>query len=198
VSSRARVARATVGLVVALVASGVGYATTFAAFSSDTGNTANSYSAGTVFLTGNGGSGSFSGSTAAEPGADSGGCVTVTYGGSLPAQVRLYATTTGDIAPYLTVRITRGSGSADFPACTDFTADSDNYAGLGAGVLYQGTVAALPTSGATGLLDPTAGDPETWTTGEAHSYRYEVTVSSNPAGQSRSGTVRFGFQASNT
>jgi hypothetical protein len=195
---RARAARATVGLVVALVASGAGYATTFAAFSSDTGNTDNSYAAGTVFLTGNGGAGSFSGSTAAEPGADSGGCVTVTYGGSLPAHVRLYVSTTGNIAPYLTVKITRGSGSAGFPSCTGFTADADDYAGLGAGVVYDGMVAALPTSGPTGLLDPTAGDPETWTTGESHSYRYEVTVSSDTAGQNRSGTVRFGFQASNT
>lgn len=196
-SGHTRAAWVAVGLVVALVASGVGYATTYAAFSSDTSNAANSYAAGTVFLTGNGGSGSFSGSTAAEPGAESGGCVTVTYGGSLPAQVRLYATTTGDIAPYLTVRITRGTGSAGFPLCTGFSADADNYAGLGAGVVYDGTVAALPTSGATGLLDPTTADPETWTTGESHSYRYEVTVSSDTAGQNRSGTVRFGFQASN-
>jgi hypothetical protein len=121
----------------------------------------------------------------------------VTYGGTLPAQVRLYATPTGDIATYLTARITRGTASGAFPSCTGFAPDGTDYAGLGAGVMYDGPLADLPTSGATGLLDPTAGTPEIWTSGTDHVYRIELTLSADPAGAGRSGTVAFGFSASN-
>lgn len=183
------------GVAVFLVA--VGVESTFAAFHSSAESSANSYAAGTVFLSDNGGAASFPGSTAADPGAVSSGCVIVTYGGSLPANVRLYATPSGTIAPYLSVKITRGSGSANFPSCSDFAPDVTNHAGLGAGVLFDGLASDLPTSGATGLLDPTAGTPETWTTGEAHAYRFDVTVTADPAGQGRTGTLSFGFQAAN-
>lgn len=195
--TRRRVSWRGIAAILAVVLVSVSFESTFAAFRSTAESSANSYTAGTVFLSGNGGAGSFPGSTGAEPGAVSSGCVIVTYSGSLPANVRIYTTRSGTIAPYLSVKITRGSGAAGFPSCTGFTADPTNYAGLGAGVLFDGLASTLPTSGATGLLDPTAGTPETWATGEAHAYRFDVTVTADPAGQGRTGTLRFGFQAAN-
>jgi hypothetical protein len=191
---------ATAAVVVALAASGGGYATTFAAFSSDSENTANSYAAGTVYLTDNRGApaDALPGLAGADPGEVSSGCVVVTYGGSLPARVRLYANSSGAITAYLTVKVTRGSGAGAFPSCAGFTPDSTDYAGLGPGVLYDGAVASFPTVGASGLLDPTAGSPSTWTTGSSHTYRFDVELSSDPAGQGQTGTLGFGFRANNT
>jgi hypothetical protein len=184
--------------VVAMLLCGAGYATTYAAFNI-TANGRGQYAAGTVYLTDNSGGVALPGLSSALPGAVATGCVRVTYGGSLPARVRLYVTPTGTITPYLTARITRGTvpAATTFPSCTGFTPDAPNYAALGAGVMYDGPLAGLPTSGPTGLLDPTIATPEVWTTGEAHVYRIDITLSTDPAGAAKSGTVSAGFFASN-
>ena len=65
----------------------------------------------------------------------------VTYGGTLASNVRLYGSNTGDIAPYLTLTVTRGTDNSPmFPTCgASFNPDATNYIGQGNGVIYQGT-----------------------------------------------------------
>ncbi len=182
-------------VVVAMLLCGAGYATTYAAFTT-TADGRGQYAAGTVYLTDDSGGVALPGLNAAMPGAVASGCLQVTYGGSLPAHVRVYATPAGSITPYLTARITRGTGSGAFPSCAGFTPDATDHAGLGAGVMYDGPLAGLPTSGPTGLLDPSA-TPAVWNTSDAHVYRIDITLSADPGGAGRSGTVSIGFAASN-
>jgi len=88
-------------------------------------------------------------------------CLRVTYAGTLPATVRLYGTSSGALAPYLTLTVTRGTDAApSFDSCSGFTADVTNYIGAGAGVVYSGSLSGYPTA-ASPLTEPTAGAPET-------------------------------------
>jgi hypothetical protein len=182
--------------VVTLLACGAGYATTYAAFNS-TADGRGQYAAGTVFLTSNSGIVSWPNAEDAEPGVVSSGCVQVTYGGSLPARVRIYSTRSGTITPYLSIKITRGTGAGTFPSCTGFTTDPANYIGAGAGVIYDGALTSFPDTGPAGQIDATIGVNEEWTTGEAHVYKIDVTLSSDLAARDKTGTLAFGFYASN-
>jgi predicted ribosomally synthesized peptide with SipW-like signal peptide len=183
--------------VVAVAASVVGGAT-FAAFSSTTQNSANDVEVGNVYITDNDAGGAMLSLTDASGGSTTSGCILVTYAGSLPANVRLYGSTTGDIAPYLTLTVTRGTdNSPAFPNCGgSFTPDATNYIGQGAGVVYQGTLSAYPTTYAAGVVDA-SGALETWTNTEAHAYKFTVTMSNDPAGQGKSGTAEFTWESRN-
>ena len=126
------------------------------------------------------------------------GCIKVTYTGSVDTNVRLYATVSGSLAPYLTLTVTRGTDSApSYNSCTNFTADATNYIGAGAGVIYSGLLSVYPTSYATGVVDPTSGSPELWTQNEAHSYKFVITLNDNTAAQGLSSTATFIWEARN-
>jgi predicted ribosomally synthesized peptide with SipW-like signal peptide len=184
-------------LVVGLSAMAVGGAT-FAAFSSTTQNSSNDYNAGTVYISDNDVGASMVTLTNASAGSSNSGCILVTYGGSLPSNVRLYGSTTGDIAPYLTLTVTRGTDSSpSFPNCGNFTPDSTNHIGQGNGVVYSGTLSSFPTNWTGGVVDA-PGAIEEWTTSEARAYKFTVTMGSNPAGQGTSGTATFTWEARNT
>ena len=135
------------------------------------------------------------------PGQSSGtstGCIKVTYTGSVSANLRLYATVTGTLAPYLTLTVTRGTDSApSYKSCTNFSADSTNYIGSGAGVISSGLLSAFPTSYAAGLVDPTSGSPETWTQNETHSYKFVITLNNDSNAQALSSTTTFTWEARN-
>ena len=81
--------------------------------------------------------------------------------------------------------------------CTNFTADSTNYIGSGAGVIYAGLLSAYPTTYGAGIVDPTSGSPETWTTSEAHSYEFVISLNNNAAAQGLSSTATFTWEARN-
>ena len=184
-------------IVVGLVAGGAG-AATWSAFSSTTGNTGNSFTAGTVLLSDNDAGGAMLSLTLARPGDSDTGCILVTYGGSLGANVRLYATVSGALAPYLQVTITRGTDSSpSFDSCGSFTPDATDFLGLGAGIVYSGTLSALPTAYASGLLDPVTGPLETWTSGESHSYRIKVQLADDSAAENKTATATFSWEARN-
>ena len=185
-------------LVVGVAALLVGSAT-FAAFSSTTTNSGNDYQAGTVHITDNDAGGAMVTLSDASGGSSASGCILVTYQGSLPANVRLYGFTSGNIAPYLNLTVTRGTDSSPaFPTCGgSFTPDGTDYIGQGNGVIYQGTLSAYPGNYAAGVVDaPSA--VEDWTTSEAHAYKFTVTMSSDPAGQGKSGTATFQWEARNS
>ena len=174
---------------------------THAAFSDTTVNSGNGFTAGTVALTDNDADGPVLTLTNAVPDDTDSGCIIVDYVGTLPASVRLYGTTTGTgLDQYLNVTVTRGTiaGSpSPFDSCNNFVADSTNYVGAGAGVLYFGTLAAFPDSYASGIVDPSSGTPETWTTGESHVYRFDVILQDNAAAQGLDAAQEFTWEARN-
>ena len=183
-------------VLVGLVATFAGRAT-FAAFSSATAAGGNRFAAGTVTIGDNDlGSAMLSIPSGAPATADT-SCINVTYSGSLDAEVRLYGAVSGGLAPYLTLTVTRGTDASAFDTCGSFSADLTNYIGSGPGVIYNGPVSGFPTNWAGGLVDPTAGTPEVWTTSEAHAYKFTVTFGADPAGQGLSATAGFTWEAQN-
>jgi hypothetical protein len=168
---------------------------TFSAFSATAGNAGNQFSAGTVTLSDDdAGAALVSLPANARPGDSSTRCIRVSYTGSLPAQVKLYATVSGGLADHLTLTVTRGSqASPSFPSCTGFTADGADYGHGPNGIVYQGKLSGLPASYAGGIADPAA----SWTNGDAHSYRYVVSVDNNPAAQGLSANATFRWEARN-
>ena len=180
-------------LIITGIAGAIAGTATYAAFSGPTANSGNEFTAGSVTVTD-------SHPTATpvvtisnlRPGTTSQTCIAVTYSGSLAADLRQYAVSTGALKPYLNLKVIRGSGlSAAFPSCTGFGADSTDYIGSGNGVVYDGTLASFPaTAGAAGL-DPTSGAAETWTTSESHSYMYEISVQNTAAAQGLTGDITF-------
>jgi len=176
-------------------------AATWSSFAQTTANPSNSFSAGTVAISDND-AGTTLSIPALSPGVSSSGCIKVTYTGSLASAVRMYASTTGALAQYLNLTITRGTQtSPTFPSCTGFSADSANYIGAGAGVMYSGTLSNLAssyTNFASGLVDA-PGSPQSWSGGSAHSYMLTVSLPAGApsAAQGLSSTATFTWEARN-
>jgi predicted ribosomally synthesized peptide with SipW-like signal peptide len=189
---RALLSALAIGVVAAV--SGAG---TFAAFSSSTGNSGNRFEAGTVSISDNDAGGTMLTLSNARPGDSTTGCIAVTYGGTLAADVRLYGNVNGALAPYLTLTVTRGTDpSPSFPGCAGFTADGANYIGAGAGIVYQGNLSSYPATWGGGIVDA-PGSAETWTGGEQHVYRFRVTLQNNSAAEGLSASSSFTWEARN-
>jgi predicted ribosomally synthesized peptide with SipW-like signal peptide len=176
------------------VVAGVG---TWSAFSATTANTGNSFSAGTVVLADNDSGAMFVNLTGLKPGDSYTNCIRVDYTGSLAANVKLYGTTGGTgLDPYLNLTVTRGTAGA-WNTCAGWTADSTDYIGSGAGVIYSGTLQGFADSYAAGLVDA-PGATESWTNAESHYYRFNITVADNNAAQGLTATQTFTWEARNT
>jgi len=189
-----------VAAAIALLVPAAGSAT-YAAFRATNSNGNDLVEAGSVKLSDNGDGSSMLSLSTAVPGDTTSACIKVTYDGSLPATVRLHGTTTGSgLDPYLDLKVTRGVYSPSTPAfksCTNFQADGTNYIGAGNGVIYNGTLQGYPDDYASGLVDPLSGSPESWTTGEVHVYKLDVTLQSNFAAQTKDATQTFRWEAKN-
>ena len=174
---------------------------TFAAYTAIGANGGNSLQAGSVRLSDNGDGSSMLSLTGALPGDTTSACIKVTYDGSIASTVRLHGTTTGTgLDAYLDLKVTRGTYSPSAPAfksCTNFQPDGTNYIGAGNGVIYNDTLQGFPDDYASGLVDPLSGSPESWTTGESHVYRLDVTLQSNFAAQSKTAAQAFRWEARN-
>jgi camelysin-like metallo-endopeptidase len=171
-------------LAVGLIAFGSGG--TYSAFFSRTSNASNGFAAGTVYLVDNDGSAVMFNVSGMRPSdAARTSCITVTYNGSLDADVRLYVTrsSTG-VEPYVNVKVETGTTTSGYGDCSGFSAAS---------TLYDGTLSAYPTDWTSGLVEP--GNP--WTAGEAHAYRFTVSLQNNAAAQGRSATATFRWEARN-
>jgi hypothetical protein len=186
------------------VMASVAGSTTFSAFSSTTANSGNAFTAGTVVLSDNDAGASMLTLSNAKPGDTATGCIRVSYTGSLAANVHLYASVSSSLAPYLQVTVTRGTDSSpSFASCTNFTADGTNYNGNGAGVIYSGLLSAFPSTYAAGVVDPSnCGSPpcsaQTWSSGNAHSYKFVVSLNNDNNAQGLSSTATFTWEAQNT
>jgi hypothetical protein len=175
-----------------------------AAFTGTTANPTNSFTAGTVILGSNTPVPAVallttSGARPSDPPVV--GCIKVTYTGSLPAQVRLFATTGGTgLATYLNLTVERGTiGNATLPDCTGFSPDSATYAAAN-GVVYSGTLASFATTHGTyaaGLPDPTTASPISWTTGTTATYRFTTTIQNTVAAQGLTATPTLWWEAQN-
>jgi len=174
---------------------------TFAAYTATTQNNANRIEAGSVKLSDNGDGTSLMSLSAAVPGDTTNACIRVTYDGSLASTVRLYGTTTGSgLDQYLDLKVTRGTYNPSEPAfksCTNFQPDGTDHIGAGNGVIYNGSLQGFPDNYAAGLVDPLSGSPESWTNGEVHVYRFDVTLQNNFAAQTLDATQTFSWEARN-
>jgi hypothetical protein len=141
---------------------------------------------GTVYLKSDAGGRAMLSMPTGGPGDSATSYVTIDYQGSLPAGVRLYASTSGTgLAQFLRVTVTRGTGEG--PA---FIQDSINYVGAGPGVVYGGTLASFPSRWADAIADP-----ETWTQGDSRSYRFVVRLGDDPAASGLSARASFHWEA---
>ncbi len=149
------------------------------AFGTATASGGEAFTAGTVYLT------TAAPTTAplsmpnAEPGATSWTDTSISYAGTLPAEVRLYASISdAGLAPYLDVRIDRGTGTG-----AAFAPDR---------IVYSGTLDDLPRGWTTGLVEP-----DTWAQGDVAVYRISVTLTDDPAAQGLSASASFVWEARN-
>jgi hypothetical protein len=186
--------------VIAVNSAAAGIKTVTARYTDSAGIPSNTFHTGTVDISDNGGSASILTLSNAAVGATSTGCINVTNTGSLSSTVRMYGSVTGTgLDAYLSLTITRGTmSSSSFPSCTNFTADSATYSAAG-GVVYSGTLANFVTTRnnyTNGLVDPTAGTPETWTNSEVHAYKFAITVQSGANGLNA--TPTFTWEAQST
>jgi hypothetical protein len=188
-------------LLVLGIGAGTAAAATWSSFTATTANPSNSFSAGTVAISDNDAGATMSIPTLS-PGGSSSNCIKVTYTGSLASAVHMYASTTGSLAQYLNLTVTRGSQtSPTFPSCSGFSADSTNYVGSGAGVVYSGTLSNFSstyTNFAAGLVDA-PGALESWSAGEAHAYMFTVSLPAGApaAAQGLASTATFTWEAQN-
>jgi predicted ribosomally synthesized peptide with SipW-like signal peptide len=175
----------------------VGGLGTWSAFSDTTENDSNSFQSGSVTIEDDDNGSTMFSLTGMKPGDPAvTRCIDVTYTGSLDASVRMYGTTGGTgLAQYLNVTVTRGEKNAAFSGCGDFVADSTDYIGQGAGVVYSGTLDGFADSYAAANVDPTTGSPETWTTGEDHAYRFQVSLVDDNNAQAKTASQTFTWEA---
>jgi hypothetical protein len=164
---------------------------TFGVYTSATASSGNRFATGTVLIGDNDLGAAMLDLSGALPGASDTSCIKVTYSGSLDAEVRLYATVSGALAPHLNLTVTRGTDSSAFGTCGSFVADP------GGGVLYNGALSGFPANWAGGIVDNLGGTPEVWQTSEAHSYRFVVTLADVAAVQGQSATATFTWEAQN-
>jgi predicted ribosomally synthesized peptide with SipW-like signal peptide len=177
-------------LVIGLVAGGA----TWSAFNSQTQNSANSFTTGTVTITDNDASAAMFTVPSIRPGVPVSKCIKVTYTGSLSSGVKIYGAATAGtgLDQYLQMTVTRGTvSSGAFGDCTNFTADATNYNALGAGVLYSGLMSGFPATQAAGVTDPTGA----WATSESHWYMFTVDVQDSSSAEGKSVTETFTWDA---
>ena len=157
-----------------------------AAFVDSTDNTSNQFSAGTVELTDDdAGSVLFNVNNLA-PTETRTNCITVSYTGSLAANVHMYGAASGALAPFLTLVVEVGTGGS-YANCSGFSSGS---------TLYNGTLsnfAATRTNFTNGLAGWNGA-----TNPSSRTYRLSVTLQDNNAAQGLSASADFTWEAQNT
>ena len=189
-----------VGVVAALAVVGVAtLSTTRAAFSSSTGHSGSTFTAGTVSLTDDDAGSVLFTMPAMKPGDTQTKCVNVTYAG-LPANVRLYGAVANDpagngsLAPYLTTLVEEGTGATGGTglSCAGFVTSTTLH-GVAAGSQTLADFGSK-TDFATGI--PTFGGGPTGNAGR--SYRITVTLRDDNLAQGKDADVTFTWEAQNS
>lgn len=179
-------ARISVGVAAFITASVLVITQSSAAFSDTTANSSNSFSSGTVVVTDDDTGSSLFNATSMVNGSPVVNCIQVSYTGDLvPADIKLYATSSGVLDDYLDTTIEVGTG-ATFGSCGGFTPSS---------TIYSGTLDNLSTSHtgwANGIAVFTAASNPT-----SVSLRFTVEVQDNASAQGQSASAEFTFEAQN-
>ena len=172
-----------VGALGSIVALGI-----FGLFSATTQNSGNEIVTGTVAFTDNDSGSALYNVTGAKPGDTVNKCIKATYTGSLPADVRLYTTSSpATLAQYIDVTITQGSQTTSvFPTCAGFTPDAQ-------GVIFNGTLQNFEQTHvayAAGI-HTNPGGGATWAPGDSIVYKIDATLqaSAPDSGQGASSGV---------
>lgn len=193
-----RLAVKLLALATALVLSAVVWSGgTWSAFDRTASSPGNSAATGSVALSDNDGGSALLSLSGARSGSSVTSCIKVTYGGTVAAGVRMYATVGGSgLADDLTLTVTRGTiaGAPAAKSCTNFVADATNWLSKGAGVIYNGTLADFPASAGAALIDPTSGAAAEWVAGDARAYKLTVTMPS-ASGAGTNATADFTWLA---
>jgi hypothetical protein len=172
------------------VTAGLVWQSAYAAFTDSTPTYTLTWSTGTVALTDDDAGAVMFSASGLRPGATQTRCITVTSTGSAPSLIRLYGTgrsSTKSLSSYLTLVVSAGTGGSS-AGCAGFVPSS---------TVYRGTLAAFPTSYASGVGSwTTAGD----TAGETTSYQITYSLAATaPAGaQGGTAAVAFTWEAQNT
>jgi hypothetical protein len=170
-----------------VLVSGVIVQSSSAAFSGSTENAGNSWAAGTVTLTDNDAGVAMFNESGLVPGNGGQRCIVVTYGGTLAADVRHYASITGGtgLGTWLDMNVQAGTGAqAD---CSDFTSSQNVYSGTLAGLAGTHTNFA---SGA-GTWAPTG-------PGQTRTYRFAWELQDTNSAQGLSVQAQFTWEARNS
>lgn len=128
----------------------------------------------------------FAGDNAANllPGQTRDACVGIANAGDGAGRAALHAPgLTGDLAPYLTLTVTRGtrSGGDRSRSCGAFVADSADLGAGAPGVVFRGRLADFPAREADALLDP-----DRWAPGVRRAYRFSLRLADDPRAAGRS------------
>ncbi|HEX8204919.1 MAG TPA: hypothetical protein VF587_02545 [Solirubrobacteraceae bacterium] len=167
---------------------------TFSAFSSSTENPGNQIDTGTVALSDNDSGTALYDVSDARAGTTVDRCITVTYGGDVDADVKLYLPdAVGALAQYVDLTVTPGTDpTPSFGDCTGFVADG--------AALFTGTLQGFRTahnSWANGLVD-NPGSTTKWGQGNSVTYRFQLTVQDDNNAQGKAtGTHRLMWEARN-
>lgn len=160
-----------------------------AAFTANTGNGANTFTAGTVTLADDDAGSVMFNLTDMKPGDTATKCVNVTYTGSLAADVKLYGTVGGTgLADYLDTTVDIGTGAAGGASldCTGFALDSNLRGGTLTAFGGANTDYASGLAGFAGATNPTT-----------RSYRVTVTLQDDNLAQGKTASVAFTWEAQN-
>jgi hypothetical protein len=183
------------GLVAAVLVTGTVVAASFA-FSAGSSNPGNSVTLGTVSIGDNDSGTALFNASGMHPtgGTANAGtrCIHVNYTGSVPSTVHLYGSTTGALAQYLDLTVTRGSGvTGTGGSCTGFVAD------VGPALYPTGLLSSYPSNYASGIADASS----SWTNGDGgHDYQIHVAVHPGTTGaqmEAQTATVQFIWEAQN-
>ena len=154
-----------------------------AAFTASTSNPESGFTAAEVSLTDDDGDTALFNATGMVPGATVTRCITVTYGGDhTAAPVRLYGTSSGDLAPYLDLVVDVGTGGST-ASCAGFTLDSN---------LWNGTLAGFSATHADWASGRAA-----WTANAApqsRTFRFRVTVQDDQDAQGLDADAAFTWE----
>jgi hypothetical protein len=166
-----------------------------AVFSDATSNADNTWAAGSVVLDDDDDGNVMFAVSGLKPGDAETRCINVVYTGDIEADVKLFGSVTGDLAPHLDIAIEGGSGAAGGTSfdCTGF--------GGGVGVFGTDTLAAFGsghTDWSSGILvlDDVTGAP----TPEVRSFRVTVELGGDTpnSAQGADATATFVWEARNT
>lgn len=154
-----------------------------ATFTATTSNGTNSWSTGTVSLNNDGGATAMFTATGLTPSSTGSHCITVTYGGSVGAPVKLYGSSylqTNGLGSYVDLVIEEGTGGS-FSSCAGFSAS---------GTIYNGTLNGFSalTSYASGV--------GTWTptsNGQTKVYRFTYTLNAAAPNSVQNSTTSISF-----